>query len=69
MCRRRRTSSNDGKEGRYIDVIALAIRDGWTALDLTTLRCAGQPELSPEPSAEPITVAAEGAFKELYPLA
>ena len=61
--------ADDERSVRYIDVIALAIRNGWTALDLTTLRCAGQPELSPEPSAEPITVAAEGAFKELYPLA
>ncbi|OEU48887.1 MAG: hypothetical protein BA871_15560 [Desulfuromonadales bacterium C00003096] len=61
--------ADDERSVRYIDVIALAIRSGWTALDLTTLRSAGQPELSPEPSAEPITVAAEGAFKELYPLA
>lgn len=61
--------ADDERSVRYIDVIAVAIRDGWTALDLTTLRCAGQPELSPEPSAEPIAIAAEGAFKELYPLA
>jgi len=60
--------ADDERSVRYIDVIALAIRNGCTALDLTTLRCAGQPELSPEPSAEPITIAAEGAFKELYPL-
>ncbi|HID20020.1 MAG TPA: pyridine nucleotide-disulfide oxidoreductase [Methanophagales archaeon] len=60
--------ADDERSVRYIDVIALAIRNGWTALDLTTLRCAGQPELSPEPSAEPIAIAAEGAFKELYPL-
>jgi len=60
--------ADDERSVRYIDVIALAIRNGWTALDLTTLRCAGQPDLSPEPSAEPITVAAEDAFKEFYPL-
>lgn len=60
--------ADDERSVRYIDVIALAIRNGWKALDLTTLRCAGQPELSPEPSAEPIAVAAEDAFKELYPL-
>ena len=60
--------ADDERSVRYIDVITLAIRNGWTALDLTTLRCAGQPELSPEPSAEPIAIAAEGAFKELYPL-
>lgn len=61
--------ADDERSVRYIDVIALAIRNGWTALDLTTLRCAGQPELSPEPSAEPMALAAEDAFKELYPLA
>lgn len=60
--------ADDERSVRYIDVIALAIRNGWTALDLTTLRCAGQPELSPEPSAEPIAIAAEDAFKEFYPL-
>jgi len=60
--------ADDERSVRYIDVITLAIRNGWTALNLTTLRCAGQPELSPEPSAEPIAIAAEGAFKELYPL-
>ncbi|MHC1635554.1 MAG: NAD(P)/FAD-dependent oxidoreductase [Candidatus Methanospirareceae archaeon] len=53
---------------RYIDVIALAIRCGLTALDLTTLRCASQPELSTEASAEPIALAAEDAFQLLYPL-
>jgi NADH dehydrogenase/NADH oxidase (H2O2-forming) len=52
---------------RYIDMITLAIREGLTALDMTTIRCAGQPELSPEPSAEPITLAAEDAFKMMYP--
>ena len=51
---------------RYIDVIALAIRSKLTALDLATFRCAAQPELSPEPSAEPISVAADQAFRELY---
>ena len=51
---------------RYIDVIALAIRSKLTALDLATFRCAGQPELSPEPSAEPISIAADQAFRELY---
>ncbi|MBN1454921.1 MAG: FAD-dependent oxidoreductase [Methanomicrobia archaeon] len=59
--------ADDERSVRYIDVISVAIRNGWTALDLTTLRCAGQPELSPEPSAEPIALAAEDAFKELYP--
>jgi len=50
---------------RYIDVIALAIRFGMTAIELATFRCAGQPELSPEPSAEPISLAAEEASRKL----
>jgi len=53
---------------RYIDVVALAIRCGLTALELTTFRCAGHPELSPEPSAEPIALAAEDIFRELHAL-
>ena len=44
---------------KHIDVIAVAIRAGWSALELTTLRCAGQPELSPDPGMEPIPLAAE----------
>ena len=51
---------------RYIDVIALAIRCGLKVLDLTTLRCAGQPELSPDPGKEPIVLAAEACFKKFY---
>ena len=51
---------------RYIDVIALAIRCGLKALDLTTLRCAGQPELSPDPGREPIALAAESVFEKLH---
>jgi len=51
---------------RYIDVIALAIRCGLKVLDLTTLRCAGQPELSPDPGKEPIALAAESAFDKFY---
>ena len=53
---------------KVIDAVALAIRCGLTALDLTTFRAAGQPELSPEPSAEPISMASEAVFTELYPL-
>ncbi|MFH2068321.1 MAG: hypothetical protein ABII89_02505 [Candidatus Omnitrophota bacterium] len=30
------------------------------------LRCAGQPELSPDPGREPIALAAESVFEELY---
>ena len=52
---------------KQIDVLGTAIKGGMTALDLTTLRCAGQPELSPEPGAEPISLAAGDAFLELTP--
>jgi len=44
---------------KHIDAMAVAIRAGWTALELATLRCAGQPELSPDPGMEPIALAAE----------
>jgi len=50
---------------RSIDVIALAIRCGLTALDLATFRAAGQPELSSDPGKEPIALAAESALAEL----
>lgn len=51
---------------KEIDAITLAIRGRLTAWDLVTFRGAGQPELSPEPSAEPITSAAESVFPKLY---
>ncbi|MBN1522791.1 MAG: FAD-dependent oxidoreductase [Candidatus Aureabacteria bacterium] len=51
---------------KYIDVIALAIRCGLGVLDLTTLRCAGQPEMSPDPGKEPIALAAESAFEKIF---
>ncbi|RZB31134.1 MAG: hypothetical protein SRB1_01817, partial [Desulfobacteraceae bacterium Eth-SRB1] len=60
--------ADDERSIKSIDVIAIAIRCNLTALDLATLRCASQPELSPEASAEPISMGAEDAFKELYPL-
>jgi NADH oxidase (H2O2-forming) len=44
---------------KHIDALAIAIRAGWSALELATLRCAGQPELSPDPGMEPIALAAE----------
>jgi NADPH-dependent 2,4-dienoyl-CoA reductase/sulfur reductase-like enzyme len=50
---------------KHIDVIAIAIRAGWNALELTTLRCAGQPELSPDPGMEPISLAAESIERML----
>ena len=46
---------------KHIDVLTVAIRGNLTALDLATLRCAGQPELSPDPGMEPIALAAERA--------
>ncbi|MBN1526411.1 MAG: FAD-dependent oxidoreductase [Candidatus Omnitrophica bacterium] len=51
---------------KQIDVIALAIRCNLKVLDLATLRCAGQPELSPDPGREPIALAAESVFEEMY---
>jgi NADH oxidase (H2O2-forming) len=50
---------------KHIDVIALAIRCDLKVLDLTTLRCSGQPELSPDPGKEPIALAAESVFDKL----
>ena len=44
---------------KNIDTITAAIRSGWTAEQLATLRCAGQPELSPDPGKEPLALAAE----------
>jgi len=58
--------SDDPSPIKHIDVIALAIRNEMTALDLTTIRCAGQPELSPDPGMEPISLAAEEVFAKLY---
>jgi NADH oxidase (H2O2-forming) len=53
---------------KEIDVINLAIRCGLTPLDLTTLGFSAQPELSADVSEEPTNLAAEQAFRELYPL-
>lgn len=50
---------------KHIDVITTAIRGKLTALDLATLRCAGQPELSPDPGREPIALAAGEAYHVL----
>jgi len=50
---------------KYIDVIAMAIRCNLKILELTTFRCAGQPELSPDPGKEPVALAAENAFEQL----
>lgn len=50
---------------KNIDVLAVAIRAHWNSLDLSTLRCAGQPELSPDPGMEPIALAAESIERML----
>ena len=50
---------------KNIDVLAVAIRARWNSLDLSTLRCAGQPELSPDPGMEPIALAAESIERML----
>lgn len=60
-------SDSDGPM-KHIDVITAAMRGNLTALDLMTLRCAGQPELSPDPGREPIAMAASQAFDLLNPL-
>jgi len=46
---------------KHIDALTVAIRSDWTAGRLATLRCAGQPELSPDPGKEPIALAAAEA--------
>lgn len=50
---------------KHIDVITAAIRGKLTALDLATLRCAGQPELSADPGREPIALVASQAYDML----
>ena len=51
---------------KCIDVIAMAIRCNLKIVELTTFRCAGQPELSPDPGKEPIALAAENVFAKLH---
>jgi len=58
--------SDDELPVKHIDVITLAIRCGLSTLDLTTLRCAGQPELSSNPGMEPIALAAEKVFEKTF---
>ena len=57
-------SDSDGPV-KHIDVITAAMRGKLTALDLATLRCAGQPELSPDPGKEPIALAAGQAYDRM----
>ncbi len=51
---------------RHIDAVGLAIRCGLTASDLSTLRCAGQPELSADPGLEPIALVSEEVFLKFH---
>lgn len=50
---------------KHIDVITTAMRGRLTALDMATLCCAGQPEISPDPGREPIALAAEQVLNVL----
>jgi NADH oxidase (H2O2-forming) len=50
---------------KEIDTINALILGGKTVADLTTLMCAGNPDLSSEPSLEPIAVASEQALQKL----
>jgi len=50
---------------KHIDMLTLAIRCGVSAWDLSTLRCAGQPELSSDPGMEPIALAADIILQDL----
>jgi len=57
--------SDDVAPAKEIDAVNALILGGMTIPDLTTLMCAGNPDCSSEPSAEPITIAAEQALQKL----
>ena len=50
---------------REIDAVSAFILGGKTISDLTTFMSACNPDISSEPSAEPITIAAEQALRKL----
>jgi NADPH-dependent 2,4-dienoyl-CoA reductase/sulfur reductase-like enzyme len=50
---------------KEIDTVNALILGGKTVYDLCSLMCAGQPEMSSEPSAEPICIAAEQALVKM----
>lgn len=50
---------------REIDAISAFILGGKTMRDLTTFTSACNPDISSEPSAEPITIAAEQALQKI----
>jgi NADH oxidase (H2O2-forming) len=57
--------SEDVAPVKEIDTINALILGGKTVPDLTTVMCAGNPDCSSEPSAEPITICAEQALQKL----
>ncbi len=57
--------SDDVAPAKEIDTVNALILGEKTIEDLTTLMCAGNPDCSSEPSAEPITIAAEQALQKL----
>ncbi len=57
--------SDDASAVKEIDAVNALILGRKTIRDLTTLMCAGNPDCSSEPSAEPITIAAEQALQKL----
>lgn len=57
--------SDDEAPAKEIDNISALILGGKTISDLTTLMCAGNPDLASEPSLEPITLAAEQALQKV----
>lgn len=57
--------SDDVAPAKEIDAVNALILGEKTVRDLTTLMCAGNPDCSSEPSAEPITIAAEQALQKL----
>jgi len=57
--------SDDEAPAKEIDNISALILGGKTISDLTTLMCAGNPDLASEPSLEPVTLAAEQALQKV----
>jgi len=57
--------SDDVAPAKEIDTVNALILGEKTIPDLTTLMCAGNPDCSSEPSAEPITIAAEQALQKI----
>ena len=57
--------SEDIAPVKEIDTVNALILSEKTLYDLTVLMCAGTPDCSPEPSLEPISIAAEQALQKL----